>query len=170
AVNFGIVYGISSYGLGQDLSISNKEAKQYIDQYFVTYPQIKKYLDKLISDAKEKGYSETYFGRRRPIPELKASNFMQKQFGERVAMNAPIQGTAADIMKIAMIKAAKMLKEAGLKSKIILQVHDELVLEAPIEEKEEASRILSEAMKGAADLAVSLEIGLETGNNWLEAH
>ena len=170
AVNFGIVYGISSYGLGQDLSISNKEAKQYIDQYFVTYPQIKKYLDKLISDAKEKGYSETYFGRRRPIPELKSSNFMQKQFGERVAMNAPIQGTAADIMKIAMIKAAKMLKEAGLKSKIILQVHDELVLEAPIEEKEEASRILSEAMKGAVDLAVSLEIGLETGNNWLEAH
>ena len=170
AVNFGIVYGISSYGLGQDLSISNKEAKQYIDQYFITYPQIKEYLDRLVSDAKEKGYSETYFGRRRPIPELKASNFMQKQFGERVAMNAPIQGTAADIMKIAMIRAAKMIGEAGLKSKIILQVHDELVIEAPIEEKEKASEILEKAMKGAADLAVSLEIGLETGNNWLEAH
>ncbi|MCR4618171.1 MAG: DNA polymerase I [Lachnospiraceae bacterium] len=170
AVNFGIVYGISSFGLSQDLSISTKEAKSYIEQYFKTYPQIKEYLDKLVSDAKEKGYSETYFGRRRPIPELSSSNFMQRQFGERVAMNAPIQGTAADIMKIAMLHAAKALKDNNLKSKIILQVHDELVIETLESEKDKVCDLLIEAMKSAADLAVSLEVGLGVGNNWLEAH
>ncbi len=170
AVNFGIVYGISSFGLSQDLSIGQKEAKAYIESYFKTYPKIKEYLDRLVSDAKEKGYSETYFGRRRPIPELKSSNFMQRQFGERVAMNAPIQGTAADIMKIAMLNVSKALKESGLKAKMLLQVHDEIVVEAPVEEKDQVSELITNAMKSAADLAVSLEVGMGIGNNWLEAH
>ncbi len=170
AVNFGIVYGISSFGLSQDLSIKQWEAKQYIEQYFKTYPQIKTFLDKLVADAKEKGYSETYFGRRRPIPELKSSNFMQRSFGERVAMNAPIQGTAADIIKIAMISVYNRLKAEGLRSKLILQVHDELVIEAYEEEKERVCEILVDAMKSAADLSVTLEVGMGIGNNWLEAH
>ena len=170
AVNFGIVYGISSFGLSQDLSIGQKEAKGYIEQYFKTYPQIKEYLDRLVSDAKEKGYSVTAFGRRRPIPELKSSNFMQRQFGERVAMNAPIQGTAADIMKIAMLKTASALKENNLKSRLILQVHDELLVEAYEDEKDRVCELLRDAMMNAADMAVKLEVGLGTGRNWLEAH
>lgn len=169
AVNFGIVYGISSFGLSQDLSISRKEAAEYIEQYFTTYPKVKEFLDKLVSDAKEKGYITTMFGRRRPIPELASSNFMQRSFGERVAMNSPIQGTAADIIKIAMIRVWKALKEAGLKSKLILQVHDELVIETRMEEEDQVRRILTENMKSAADLAVTLEIDLHTGQNWYEA-
>ena len=169
AVNFGIVYGISSFGLSQDLSISKKEAAQYIEQYFATYPKVKEFIDKLVTDAKEKGYTETMFGRRRPIPELSSSNFMQRSFGERVAMNAPIQGTAADIIKIAMIKVWKALKEEGLKSRLLLQVHDELLIETALEEEEKVRRILTENMKSAAELAVTLEIDLHTGNNWYEA-
>ena len=169
AVNFGIVYGISSFGLSQDLSISKKEAAQYIEQYFATYPKVKEFIDKLVADAKEKGYTETMFGRRRPIPELSSSNFMQRSFGERVAMNAPIQGTAADIIKIAMIKVWKALKEEGLKSRLILQVHDELLVETAQEEEARVREILTENMKSAADLAVTLEIDLHTGNNWYEA-
>lgn len=169
AVNFGIVYGISSFGLSQDLSISKKEAAQYIEQYFATYPKVKGFIDKLVTDAKEKGYTETMFGRRRPIPELSSSNFMQRSFGERVAMNAPIQGTAADIIKIAMIKVWKALKEEGLKSRLILQVHDELLIETVQEEEARVREILTENMKSAADLAVTLEIDLHTGNNWYEA-
>ena len=169
AVNFGIVYGISSFGLSQDLSISKKEAAQYIEQYFATYPKVKEFIDKLVADAKEKGYTETMFGRRRPIPELSSSNFMQRSFGERVAMNAPIQGTAADIIKIAMIKVWKALKEEGLKSRLLLQVHDELLIETALEEEEKVRRILTENMKSAAELAVTLEIDLHTGNNWYEA-
>lgn len=169
AVNFGIVYGISSFGLSQDLSISKKEAAQYIEQYFATYPKVKKFIDKLVTDAKEKGYTETMFGRRRPIPELSSSNFMQRSFGERVAMNAPIQGTAADIIKIAMIKVWKALKEEGLKSRLILQVHDELLIETAQDEEARVREILTENMKSAADLAVTLEIDLHTGSNWYEA-
>lgn len=169
AVNFGIVYGISSFGLSQDLSISKKEAAQYIEQYFETYPRVKEFIDKLVTDAKEKGYTETMFGRRRPIPELSSSNFMQRSFGERVAMNAPIQGTAADIIKIAMIKVWKALKEEGLKSRLILQVHDELLIETAQEEEARVREILTENMKSAADLAVTLEIDLHTGKNWYEA-
>ena len=169
AVNFGIVYGISSFGLSQDLSISKKEAAQYIEQYFATYPKVKEFIDKLVTDAKEKGYTETMFGRRRPIPELSSSNFMQRSFGERVAMNAPIQGTAADIIKIAMIKVWKALKDGGLKSRLLLQVHDELLIETALEEEERVRKILTENMKSAADLAVTLEIDLHTGNNWYEA-
>lgn len=170
AVNFGIVYGISSFGLSQDLSISRKEAAEYIEQYFTTYPKVKEYLDKLVSDAKENGYITTMFGRRRPIPELSSSNFMQRSFGERVAMNSPIQGTAADIIKIAMIKVWKALKDAGLKSRLILQVHDELLIETHRDEVEQVRTILTENMKHAAELKVSLEVDLHVGNNWYEAH
>lgn len=169
AVNFGIVYGISSFGLSQDLSITPKEAAAYIEQYFETYPGIKKFLDGTVADAKEKGYSVTMYGRRRPIPELASSNFMTRSFGERIAMNSPIQGTAADIMKIAMIKVWKGLKEAGLKSKLILQVHDELIIEARKEEAKEAGRILEENMKAAADLAVELVVDVHEGNDWYSA-
>ena len=169
AVNFGIVYGISSFGLSQDLSISKKEAAAYIEQYFATYPKVKEFLDVLVTDAKKKGYVTTMFGRRRPVPELSSSNFMQRSFGERVAMNSPIQGTAADIIKIAMIRVWKGLKDAGLKSKLILQVHDELLIETVKEEEEQVRRILEENMKSAANLAVSLEVDLHTGDNWYEA-
>ena len=170
AVNFGIVYGISSFGLSQDLSISKKEAAEYIEQYFATYPKVKEFLDGLVGTAKEKGYAVTMFGRRRPIPELASSNFMQRSFGERVAMNSPIQGTAADIIKIAMIKVWRSLRDAGLKSKLILQVHDELVIETRKEEEEQVRKILAEDMQTAAELAVALEIDLHTGENWYEAH
>ena len=170
AVNFGIVYGISSFGLSQDLSISRKEAAEYIEQYFATYPKVKEFLDKLVADAKETGYITTMFGRRRPIPELSSSNFMQRSFGERVAMNSPIQGTAADIMKIAMIHVWKALKEANLKSKLILQVHDELVIETYKDEVEQVREILETNMKHAVQLAVALEVDLHIGNNWYEAH
>lgn len=170
AVNFGIVYGISSFGLSQDLSISRKEAAEYIEKYFATYPKVKEYLDKLVCDAKENGYITTMFGRRRPIPELSSSNFMQRSFGERVAMNSPIQGTAADIIKIAMIKVWKALKDADLKSKLILQVHDELLIETLEEEVEQVKMILEENMKQAADLKVSMEVDLHVGKNWYEAH
>ena len=169
AVNFGIVYGISSFGLSQDLSITPKEAAAYIKQYFATYPKVKEYLDNLVANAKEKGYVTTMFGRKRPIPELSSSNFMQRAFGERIAMNSPIQGTAADIMKIAMISVYKTLKEKNMKSKLILQIHDELVVETAEEEKDEVKRIVTDCMKNAAQLAVSLEVDLHTGNNWYES-
>ena len=169
AVNFGIVYGISAFGLSRDLSISKKEAAKYIDQYFATYPGVKTYLDACVELAKKEGFSETLYKRRRPIPELASSNFMTRSFGERVAMNAPIQGTAADIIKIAMIKVYEGLNEAGLKTRLILQIHDELLLEVPEEEVEQARQILQTAMESAADLAVKLEIDLHTGKNWYEA-
>lgn len=169
AVNFGIVYGISSFGLSQDLSISKKEAAEYIEQYFATYPKVKEFLDRLVADAKENGYVTTMFHRRRPVPELSSSNFMQRSFGERIAMNTPIQGTAADIIKIAMIRVWKALKAAGLKSKLILQVHDELLIETVKEEEEQVKAILADNMKAAAELAVTLEVDLHTGENWYEA-
>ena len=169
AVNFGIVYGISSFGLSQDLSITRKEAQEYIEQYFKTYPGIKNFLDGAVKDAKEKGFAITLFGRRRPVPELKSSNFMQRSFGERVAMNSPIQGTAADIIKIAMVRVSKRLEEAGLQSKLILQVHDELLIETRIEELEQVKEILSQEMMGAARLAVPLEIDMHTGDSWYDA-
>ena len=169
AVNFGIVYGISSFGLSQDLSITRKEAAQYIENYFETYPKIKGYLDGLVAQGKELGYVSTMYGRRRPVPELHSSNFMQRSFGERVAMNAPIQGTAADIIKIAMNRVHSRLKEEGLESRLILQVHDELLIETKEEELGRVSEILEEEMRGAASLAVPLEIDMHTGHNWYEA-
>ncbi|MBU9744787.1 DNA polymerase I [Lachnospiraceae bacterium ASD3451] len=169
AVNFGIVYGISSFGLSQGLSITRKEAADYIGKYFETYPGVKKFLDNLVVHAKEEGYVTTMFGRRRPVPELKSSNFMQRSFGERVAMNSPIQGTAADIIKIAMIHVNERLKKEKLKSRLILQVHDELLIEADRSEVEEVQKILSEEMHRAADLSVPLEIDMHEGENWYEA-
>jgi len=170
AVNFGIVYGISSFGLSQDLSISRKEAQEYIDRYFETYPGIKQFLDKLVSDAKETGFAVTMYDRRRPVPELSSSNYMQRQFGERIAMNSPIQGTAADIIKIAMLRVYNRLQAEKLNSRLILQVHDELLIEAAPDEVEQVKQILSEEMQSAASLRVTLEVGMQAGNNWYEAH
>ncbi|WP_448861667.1 DNA polymerase I [Dorea sp.] len=169
AVNFGIVYGISSFGLSQDLSITRKEAAKYIDDYFATYPGIKTFLNDAVAHAKEKGYVVTLFGRRRPVPELSSSNFMQRSFGERVAMNSPIQGAAADIIKIAMIRVNQRLKDQKMKSRLVLQVHDELLIEAYEPELEEVQTILKEEMEHAADLKVPLEIDMHTGDNWYEA-
>lgn len=168
AVNFGIVYGISAFGLSEDLSITRKEALAYIARYFETYPGVKAFLDEVVEQGRTQGYVKTMFGRRRPIPELKSSNFMQRSFGERVAMNSPIQGTAADIMKIAMNRVDERLRREQLASRIILQVHDELLVETRIEEVEQVKQILLEEMHGAADLAVELEISLEEGNSWFE--
>ncbi len=169
AVNFGIVYGISAFGLSNDLSISRKEAQEYINRYFETYPDIKLYLEKLVDNGKENGFVSTIFGRRRPLPELSSSNFMQRSFGERVAMNAPIQGAAADIMKIAMITVNEELKNRNMKSRLVLQVHDELLIEAHKDEVEQVEAILKEKMEGAATLKVKLEIDMHRGSNWYEA-
>lgn len=169
AVNFGIVYGISSFGLSQDLSITRKEAAKYIDDYFATYPGIKTFLDHAVTHAKEEGYVVTLFGRRRPVPELSSSNFMQRSFGERVAMNSPIQGAAADIIKIAMIRVNQKLKKQKMKSRLVLQVHDELLIEAYEPELEDVQKILKEEMEHAAKLKVPLEIDMHTGANWYEA-
>ena len=169
AVNFGIVYGISSFGLSEDLSIGRKEAAQYLEDYFSTYPGIKVFLDDTVAHAREMGYVVTLFGRRRPVPELGSSNFMQRSFGERVAMNAPIQGTAADIIKIAMTGVNRRLKKQQMKSKLVLQVHDELLIEVYKPELPEVEKILREEMEHAADLNVPLEIDMHTGENWYEA-
>ena len=169
AVNFGIVYGISSFGLSEDLSITKKEAAQYIENYFKTYPGIKAFLDNTVEQAKEIGYVTTLFGRRRPVPELASSNFMQRAFGERVAMNSPIQGTAADIMKIAMIGVNRRLKEANMKSRLVLQVHDELLIEAHQAEVEQVKEILAYEMEHAATLLVPLDVDMHVGESWYEA-
>lgn len=168
AVNFGIVYGISAFGLSEDLSITRKEALQYIERYFETYPKVKEFLDGLVETGKEQGYVSTMFGRRRPIPELKSTNFMQRSFGERIAMNSPIQGTAADIIKIAMNRVDRRLREEGHQSRIVLQVHDELLVEVKKEELVAVQKILSDEMRGAANLDVPLEIDMKTGNSWFE--
>lgn len=170
AVNFGIVYGISAFGLSQDIHTSQKEAAKYMEQYFETYPGVKRYQDETVAKAKEDGYTLTMFKRRRPMPELSSSDYMRRQFGERAAMNAPIQGTAADIMKIAMINVYQALKEAGLKSKLILQVHDELLIEAYEEEVEQVKTILADQMRQAVTLSVPLEVDLHAGKNWYDAH
>ncbi len=168
AVNFGIVYGISSFGLGQDLNITRKEAEKYIEQYFLTYKRVKEFLDETVASTKETGYSVTMFNRRRLVPELKSSNFMQRSFGERIAMNSPIQGSAADIIKIAMIKVNRSLKERNLKSRLILQIHDELLIETHLDEIDVVKQILTEKMHEAADLKVPLDIDINTGVNWFE--
>lgn len=169
AVNFGIIYGISSFGLGQDLDISRAEAKEYIEKYFATYMKVKEFLDKQVSDAKEKGYVKTIFNRIRPIPELKSSNFMQRSFGERVAMNSPVQGTAADIIKKAMIDVFEELKIRGLKSRLILQIHDELLIEAADDEVDEVTKLLGEKMMDAVTIAVPLVTDVHTGSSLYEA-
>ena len=169
AVNFGIVYGISSFGLSQGLSISRKEAAAYIEAYFKTYPGIKAFLDRLVAEAKENGYAVTMYGRRRPIPELKSSNFMQRSFGERVAMNSPIQGTAADIIKIAMIRVWEALHKEGLSSRLILQIHDELLIETIPEEEARVTQLLAREMANAAAMDVALETDVHTGDDWYMA-
>ena len=169
AVNFGIVYGISSFGLSEGLSITRKEASEYISKYFETYPEVKAFLDGLVALAKEQGYAVSMFGRRRPVPELKSPNYMQRSFGERVAMNSPIQGTAADIIKIAMVRVDRALKKQGLKSRIVLQVHDELLIEAYKDELEQVKMLLVEEMKHAADLEVPLEVDANVGGSWFDA-
>ena len=169
AVNFGIVYGISSFGLSQDLSITKKEAAQYIENYFNTYPGIKEFLDNAVESGKQDGYVSTLFGRRRPIPELSSGNFMQRSFGERVAMNSPIQGSAADIMKLAMIGVHKRFEEEQLLSRVVLQVHDELLIEAHESELERVKEILAYEMEHAAELSVPLDVEMQVGKNWYEA-
>ncbi|MGL4791154.1 MAG: DNA polymerase I [Anaerotignaceae bacterium] len=168
AVNFGIVYGIGAFSLGQDLGISRAEAEKYINSYFEKYPSIKTYMDETIKNAKENGYVSTIFERRRPMPELNGPNFMQRAFGERVAMNMPIQGSAADIIKIAMIKVNHQLKEQGLKSKLILQVHDELLIETHKDEIEVVSNLLKNHMENAVSLSVPMEAEVKMGNSWYE--
>lgn len=168
AVNFGIVYGISEFGLGEQLGVSRKEAKAYIDQYLEEYSGIKNYMDKVVEEAKEKGYAKTMFNRKRYIKELTSSNYMVREFGKRAAMNTPIQGTAADIMKIAMINVYKKLKENNMKSKIVLQVHDEMMIEAPVEEKEKVKEIIKNCMEDAAKLRVPLLAEVSEANSWYE--
>ena len=170
AVNFGIVYGISAFGLSEGLSIGRADAKEYIERYFTTYPKVKEYLDSEIAFARENGYVKTVFGRRRPVPEIHASNFMRRSFSERVAMNSPIQGTAADMMKIAMNSVYEELKRKELKSAIVLQVHDELLLEVPKEELDEVREILVSSMENALTLPVPFLVEAKTGKNWEEAH
>lgn len=168
AVNFGIVYGISDFGLANQLGVSNKQAKEYISQYLEKYQGIKHFMDDIVESAKAKGYVETLFGRRRYIPEIKSSNYMVRQFGNRVAMNTPIQGTAADIMKIAMINVNKALKEKHINGKIVLQIHDELLLEVSKEDKQQAKEILKQCMENAMKLSVPLEVEISEGEDWYE--
>lgn len=168
AVNFGIVYGISDFGLGEQLGISRKQAKQYIDQYLEQYSGIKTFMDETVEKAKETGYVETLFNRRRYIPELKSNNYMVRQFGQRAAMNTPIQGTAADIMKIAMINVLNELKANKLKSKIVLQVHDEMMIESPLEEVDTVKDILKKCMENAIKLNVPLIAEVSEAKNWYD--
>ncbi len=169
AVNFGIVYGISDFGLAEQTGINIKEAKNYIEQYLDKYSGIKKYMEMVVEQAKNNGYIDTMFGRRRYIPEMKSSNYMVRKFGERAAMNTPIQGTAADIMKLAMINVYKRLKKEKLKSKLILQIHDELLIEAELEEVDEVKKILVEEMENVVKLSVPLKVEAEEGKSWYQA-
>ncbi len=163
------MYGISSFGLGQDLNISKKEAEEYIHQYFATYPGVKQYMDRLVAQGKTEGYVSTLFGRRRPIPEFTSANFMQRQFGERVAMNSPIQGTAADIIKIAMIRVNERLKRELPESRMLLQIHDELLVETRADQIEQVQAVMEEEMQHAVKLLVPLEVEVKQGASWYEA-
>jgi DNA polymerase-1 len=169
AVNFGIIYGMSEYGLAKNLKISPSEARNYINSYFSEYPEVKEYMDKNVALAKESGYATTMLGRKRQIRELTSSNYNLRQFGERVAMNMPLQGSAADIIKLAMLKVDKRLKDENLKSKLILQVHDELIIDALVSEKDKVEKLLKEEMENAVNLAVTLTVSVGSGKNWFEA-
>ena len=168
AVNFGIIYGISSFGLSENLNIPVKEAKEFIDSYFEAYPGIKIYMDEVVANAHKDGYVKTLFGRKRNIPELSNKNYLIRSSGERIALNTPIQGTAADILKMAMVKIASEIKKRNLKSKLILQVHDELVFDALISEKEEIMNIMKEVMEHNYELDVPLKVDIEYGDNWYQ--
>ena len=169
AVNFGIVYGISAFSLADDIGVTRKEASEYINTYFARYPKIKEYLDSCKENAKEAGYVTTLFGRRRNIPELRSPKANLRAFGERVAMNTPIQGTAADIIKIAMVKTEKALSQSGLDARLILQVHDELIVEAKESDAQKAMEILVSCMEKACDLKVPMSVDAHIGKNWFEA-
>ncbi len=166
AVNFGIVYGISNFGLSHNINISQKKADEYIKRYFERFPDVKIYLDGLVEEAKSRGYAVTLYGRRRTIPELNSAKYAERKFGERVAMNTPLQGTAADIIKIAMVRVDNRLK--NMKSKLILQVHDELIVDAAADEVDEVIDILKSEMEGAVALSVPLNVVVAVGKNWME--
>ena len=170
AINFGIVYGISDYGLGQNIGISRAEANEYIKLYFDRYPKIEEYMKQNVAYCKEHGFVRTHYGRIRFIPEINSSNFMQRSFGERAAMNMPLQGTASDIIKLAMIGVHNELKKRNLKSKLILQVHDELMIDAIEGEVEIVENLLKEVMENVISLSVKLIVETKVGNNWSEAH
>ena len=168
AVNFGIVYGISDFGLSEQLGIPIKQAKEYINQYLEKYSGIQKFMKNVVEEAKEKGYVETLFHRRRYLPELKSNNYMIRQFGARAAMNTPIQGSAADIMKIAMVNLNKELENSNIDAKIVLQIHDELIIEAKNEDKEEAKEMLKKCMERAIKLSIPLEVEISEATNWYD--
>ena len=170
AVNFGIVYGISAWSLAQDIGVMQSEAKAYMEAYLNKYDGVREYMKTIVEKAKQDGYVETLYARRRYLPELKSSNFNTRSFGERVALNMPIQGTAADIIKLAMVNVYNRFKAEGLKAKLILQVHDELICECPEGETQRVSDILREEMSGAAKLSVPLTVDVKTGHSWAEAH
>ena len=169
AVNFGIIYGKGSFTLGQDLGISRKEAEEYISAYFAKYPKIKTFMDETIKNGAKEGYVSTLWNRRRAMPELQSGNYIQRAAGERAAMNMPIQGSAADIIKIAMVKVHKALKDGGYRSRLILQVHDELLIETHKDEKDAVAKILKENMEQAVQLAVPLDVDVHEGASWFEA-
>jgi len=170
AVNFGIVYGISAFSLSQDIGVTVAEAKAYMDRYFATYPGVRAYMDHVVEQAKADGYVSTLMGRRRWLPELKSSNFNTRSFGERVALNMPIQGTAADIIKLAMLRVRDRLKAEGLRGQLVLQVHDELIVECPQEEQERVCALLKEEMEGVFPLSVPLVAETHAGQSWAESH
>ena len=169
-VNFGVIYGISPFGLSEALNIGREDARKYIEQYFDRHPGVKRYMERAIGEAQEKGYVTTLLGRRRPIPELKSHNRNTRQQGERLAVNSPVQGTAADIIKIAMINIGKRLRKESVKAQMILQVHDELLFELPESEADGLRRIVKEEMEGALRLSVPLKVEMGHGKNWAEAH
>ncbi|OWC40130.1 hypothetical protein A8G17_35885 [Escherichia coli] len=169
AVNFGIVYGISDFGLSNNLGITRKQAKSYIDTYFERYPGIKAYMENVVREAKDKGYVETLFKRRRELPDINSRNFNVRSFAERTAINSPIQGSAADILKIAMINLDKALQAGGFRAKMLLQVHDEIVLEVPNDELTAIKKLVKDTMEAAVDLAVPLCVDESTGQSWYEA-
>lgn len=168
AVNFSIIYGISDFSLSRDLGTTRKEARTYIDNYFDNYKLVKEYMDRSVEMGKEKGYVETLLNRRRYIPELESSNFNIRSFGERVAMNMPIQGSAADIIKLAMVKIYDRLKSEGLKSRLILTIHDELIIEAAVDELEYVKDMMKEIMENAIDLRVPLKVDVMEGDSWYD--
>jgi len=170
AVNFGIVYGISAFSLSQDIKVTVAEAKDYMDRYFAHYAGVKTYMEAVVEQAKQAGFVATLFGRRRWVPELKSSNFNMRAFGERVALNAPIQGTAADIIKLAMIRVRNRLKTEGLEGKLVLQVHDELIVECPEHEAQRVCELVEEEMRGVAALPVALQADTHAGMCWADAH
>jgi len=170
AINFGIMYGKGAFSLSNDLGISIPEAKEFLDNYLAAFPSVDKYMKSVIEDAREKGYTTTLFGRRRALPELKSSNFQLRSAGERMARNTPIQGTAADVIKLAMVRVWERLRKEGMRSRLILTVHDELILESPEDEAKQAARLLQEEMEGCVQYAVPLSTEVHQGKNWLEAH